>query len=80
LAFAPRHQIGTPLACGSKLLEEAAPFLEEFHARVVRTGFEQWFPLPDGTSAPAVWKQNMLDTEQNLQAWLGSAERKTNWD
>jgi hypothetical protein len=29
---------------------------------------------------PAVWKQNMLDTEQNLQAWLGSAERKTNWD
>jgi antibiotic biosynthesis monooxygenase (ABM) superfamily enzyme len=43
-----------------KLLKEAAPFLEEFHARVVRTGFEQWFPTAaDGTSAPA-WKQNMI--------------------
>jgi hypothetical protein len=43
-----------------QLLEEAAPFLEEFHARVVRTGFEQWFPsAADGTSAPA-WKQNMI--------------------
>jgi antibiotic biosynthesis monooxygenase (ABM) superfamily enzyme len=43
-----------------KLLEEAASFLEEFHARVVRTGFEQWFPSADGSSAPAAWKQNML--------------------
>jgi antibiotic biosynthesis monooxygenase (ABM) superfamily enzyme len=43
-----------------KLLEEAAPFLEEFHARVVRTGFEQWFPSADGASAPATWKQNMI--------------------
>jgi antibiotic biosynthesis monooxygenase (ABM) superfamily enzyme len=44
-----------------KLLEETAPFLEEFHARVVRTGFEQWFPsAADGTSAPAAWKMNML--------------------
>jgi hypothetical protein len=44
-----------------KLLEEAAPFLEEFHARVVRTGFEQWFPsVSDGGSPPAAWKQNML--------------------
>ena len=43
-----------------KLLQEAAPFLEEFHARVVRTGFEQWFSsATDGTSAPA-WKQNMI--------------------
>jgi len=43
-----------------KLLQEAAPFLEEFHARVVRTGFEQWFPAAaDGASAPA-WKQNMI--------------------
>ena len=42
------------------LLKEAAPFLEEFHARVVRTGFEQWFPSASGrTSAPA-WKQNMI--------------------
>jgi hypothetical protein len=43
-----------------KLLEEAAPFLEEFHARVVRTGFEQWFSPAHGTSAPAAWKQNMI--------------------
>ncbi len=43
-----------------KLLQEATPFLEEFHARVVRSGFEQWFPTAaDGTSAPA-WKQNMI--------------------
>jgi uncharacterized protein len=43
-----------------KLLQEAAPFLEEFHARVVRTGFEQWFSsAPGGASAPA-WKQNMI--------------------
>jgi len=42
------------------LLQEATPFLEEFHARVVRTGFEQWFSsATDGTSAPA-WKQNMI--------------------
>jgi antibiotic biosynthesis monooxygenase (ABM) superfamily enzyme len=43
-----------------KLLEEATPFLDEFHARVVRTGFEQWFPVADGTSPPAAWKQNMI--------------------
>ena len=43
-----------------KLLQESAPFLEEFHARVVRAGFEQWFSsATDGTSAPA-WKQNMI--------------------
>ena len=43
-----------------KLLEEATPFLEEFHTRMVRSGFEQWFPLAvDGTRAPA-WKQNMI--------------------
>ncbi len=44
-----------------KLLEEAAPFVEEYHARVVRTGFEQWFPPPgDGAARPAAWKQNMI--------------------
>jgi hypothetical protein len=43
------------------LLREAAPFTEEFHARVVRTGFDQWFPVPTpGAPSPAVWKQNML--------------------
>src|SRR5207253_7077792 len=44
-----------------KFLEEAAPILEEFHARVAHTGFEQWFPsAADGTSAPPAWKQNMI--------------------
>ncbi|MFT0859542.1 antibiotic biosynthesis monooxygenase [Ancylobacter sp. G4_0304] len=44
------------------LLKEADAFTEEFHARVVRTGFEQWFPSPAGAmgSAPPAWKQNML--------------------
>ena len=43
------------------MLQEAEEFTEEFHARVVRTGFDQWFP-PTGTSGspPAAWKQNML--------------------
>lgn len=44
------------------LLEEAAPLTEEFHTRVVRSGFEQWF---GGAAAPGsaplpVWKMNML--------------------
>jgi uncharacterized protein len=43
------------------LLREAEPFIDEFHARVVRTGFEQWFSSGnDSAPAPAVWKQNML--------------------
>jgi uncharacterized protein len=44
-----------------KLLEDAKPFTEEFHARIARTGFDQWFPLPAGDAPPpAIWKQNML--------------------
>jgi uncharacterized protein len=44
-----------------KLLEDAKPFTEEFHARIARTGFDQWFPLPAGGAAPvAAWKQNMI--------------------
>ena len=45
-----------------KLVEEAQPFTEEFHARIVRTGFDHWF----GTSrsaeegGPAPWKMNMI--------------------
>jgi antibiotic biosynthesis monooxygenase (ABM) superfamily enzyme len=42
-----------------KLLDEAAPLTEWFHARMARTGFEQWFP-----DAPAeglsVWKMDMI--------------------
>jgi antibiotic biosynthesis monooxygenase (ABM) superfamily enzyme len=43
------------------LLAETAPFIEEFHARIARTGFDQWFPstAPGAQPAPA-WKQNML--------------------
>ncbi len=44
-----------------KLLQEAAGFTEEFHARIARTGFDQWFPgAAGGAPPPAAWKQNML--------------------
>ena len=44
-----------------KLLQDANPFTEEFHARIVRTGFDQWFPVPaGGAPPPAEWKMNML--------------------
>jgi uncharacterized protein len=42
------------------LLKKAEPFTDEFHARIVRTGFDQWFQVPDGAPSPAVWKMNML--------------------
>ncbi len=45
----------------AQLLEEAKPFTEEYHARVARTGFEQWFETAAGKStAPPAWKQNMI--------------------
>jgi antibiotic biosynthesis monooxygenase (ABM) superfamily enzyme len=44
-----------------KLLGESTPFTEEFHARIVRTGFDQWFPVPAGGAyPPPAWKLNML--------------------
>ena len=44
-----------------QLLEEAKPFTEEFHARVARTGFEQWFQTGAARSAPPpAWKQNLI--------------------
>jgi antibiotic biosynthesis monooxygenase (ABM) superfamily enzyme len=44
-----------------ELLQEAAGFTEEFHARIARTGFDQWFPgAASGAPPPAAWKQNML--------------------
>ena len=44
-----------------QLLREATSFTEEFHARIVRSGFDQWFPVPsDGKPPPAVWKLNMI--------------------
>ena len=44
-----------------QLLQEAEPLLEEFHARMARTGFEQWFRDDAGQpSSAAVWKMDML--------------------
>lgn len=44
-----------------QLLAEADPLTEEFHARLARSGFEQWFRDESGApySAP-VWKMDML--------------------
>lgn len=44
-----------------KLLEEAEPFTEESHARMARSGFEQWFRDETGAASTApVWKMNLL--------------------
>ena len=43
-----------------KLLQEADAFTQEFHARIVRTGFDQWFPIEAGDTAPPAWKLNMV--------------------
>lgn len=45
-----------------RLIDEAAPLTEEFHTRMARTGFEQWFRDSAGPGAPAlpVWKMDML--------------------
>lgn len=44
-----------------ELVEEAAPLTQEFHARVVHTGFEQWFREPGAPSMPLpVWKMDMI--------------------
>ena len=45
-----------------RLVEEAAPLTEEFHSRLTRTGFEQWFRDDAGESAAPlpVWKMNMI--------------------
>jgi uncharacterized protein len=43
------------------LLGEATGFVAEFHARIARTGFDQWFPVTAPGQPPVpVWKQNML--------------------
>jgi uncharacterized protein len=44
-----------------ELLEESKAFTEESHARIARTGFDQWFPTA-GVSRAALpaWKQNMI--------------------
>jgi hypothetical protein len=43
------------------LLEQAAAFTDEYHIRIVRTGFDQWFEVGvAGASSPPAWKQNMI--------------------
>jgi antibiotic biosynthesis monooxygenase (ABM) superfamily enzyme len=46
-----------------QLVEEADPFTEDFHTRVVRSGFDQWFTQGGAAAAsggPPIWKQNMI--------------------
>jgi len=48
-----------------RLLDEAAPLVDDLHARVAHTGFEQWFRdgPGDGNGAgarPPAWKMNMI--------------------
>jgi uncharacterized protein len=43
-----------------KLVEESSAFTDEYHTRIVRGGFDQWFPGEADASRPLVWKQNML--------------------
>jgi antibiotic biosynthesis monooxygenase (ABM) superfamily enzyme len=43
------------------LLGETSGFVAGFHARIARTGFDQWFQVKaPGQPSVAVWKQNML--------------------
>ncbi len=44
-----------------RLIDEAVPLTEEFHARMARTGFEQWFrDDAPGTPRAPTWKINMV--------------------
>ncbi len=45
-----------------KLVDDAAPLVEEFHARMAQTGFEQWFRDVGGpgSAPPPVWKMDFL--------------------
>jgi antibiotic biosynthesis monooxygenase (ABM) superfamily enzyme len=42
-----------------QFLEEAKAFTEEWHSRIARTGFDQWF-TDAGAAPPPAWKQNMV--------------------
>ncbi|MFH5229033.1 antibiotic biosynthesis monooxygenase [Antrihabitans spumae] len=45
-----------------QLVDEATAFTEEFHTRVVRTGFDHWFRAETSAAGqpPPAWKQNMM--------------------
>ena len=42
------------------LLRESEPFIEEFRARIVRSGFDHWFTSGEAAAGPPPWKQNMV--------------------
>jgi hypothetical protein len=45
----------------NNLLEQAAAFTDEYHIRIVRMGFDQWFEVGvAGASSPPAWKQNTI--------------------
>jgi uncharacterized protein len=44
-----------------RLVEESAPLVDEFHARMVQSGFEQWFRESATAGAPlSIWKMDMI--------------------
>ena len=43
-----------------ELIRQSEAFTDEVHFRIVRTGFDQWFPTDSNARPPAAWKQNML--------------------
>jgi antibiotic biosynthesis monooxygenase (ABM) superfamily enzyme len=44
----------------AKLLEESGSFTDEYHTRVVRAGFDQWFRTNSSAPSAPEWKQNMV--------------------
>jgi uncharacterized protein len=57
--------VGSPVR--QQLLQEAGAFTEEFHARIARTGFDQWFAVPrPGAPAPAAWEMNIAGSAAAL--------------
>ncbi len=44
-----------------KLLKESEPFTDHLDTRIVRSGFDQWFPASkEGAPSTPIWKQNMI--------------------
>ena len=44
-----------------ELVEQSGDFTAEFHTRIARTGFDQWFDVSKGgAGVSAAWKMNML--------------------
>ncbi|HEV7734269.1 MAG TPA: antibiotic biosynthesis monooxygenase [Candidatus Binatia bacterium] len=43
-----------------ELMKDAEPFTDHLDARLVRTGFDQWFTDVEPGASPAAWKMSML--------------------